>query len=340
MAIPPVEDKILYSKATPPLNADLAAELTSFWEAIFANSYETFRKVLEGSEQELNHNILYIARQESKLVGTCQVTISGSNPRLGGLGEVATAETHRGQGVASSLSAQARDDFLAAGGEALLLGTVNPQAARLYQRLGWRKLALANVMCLLESDQSPEDFLLDYLPNSGSVTVTVGSPACRIDMIPLILHPHDQHILDINAKIFSTQYTVQSSCLGLYPRYASIAEDAGGEWFVATTSTGQPVGLATASRQNSSAIRIDAFSHHLFPEASRELLIRCFDWASQQGVQQCLAEVAVDDTKKLSLLKTLGFSRSGEELQLNIEETTIPTICFSKDCADGSVSRT
>ena len=75
---------------------------------------------------------------------------------------MATASAWRRRGLARQLSQLARDEFWKLGGDAIFLGTVNPQAAPLYESLGWRRLTGANVMCLVRNDGSSDDFLADY----------------------------------------------------------------------------------------------------------------------------------------------------------------------------------
>ena len=59
------------------------------------------------------------------------------------------------------------------GGEVLFLGTVNPAAARVYNRLGWRRLAGSTVYANVTADLSPEEFLVDWFRGvAGPVTVT------------------------------------------------------------------------------------------------------------------------------------------------------------------------
>ena len=138
----------------------------------------------------------------------------------------------RGRGIATELCRQAVEDFRAAGGEAFLLGTVNPAAARVYHRLGWRKLAGAAVMVNVLIGESPESFLVDYF-KEGTATVVEATAAHRIAIVPLLVCPHDWQVLDANAKMYSTRYTTLKSCMGLYVRYQRIKLSAGCAWFVA-----------------------------------------------------------------------------------------------------------
>ena len=164
-----------------PLPEGLIQELTVFWEEIFENSYEDFKPIFAGNEIEDNEDILYLMREDEELAGTSHLTVGKAVPRLGGLGEVATPPAFRRQGIAAELCEAACDDFRKQGGEAFFLGTGNPAAARIYYRLGWRKLAGANVMALIVSGNSPEAFLVDYFREAeGQISIVPGTSAQRI----------------------------------------------------------------------------------------------------------------------------------------------------------------
>ena len=47
-------------------------------------------------------------------------------------------------------------------------------------------------------------------------------------MIPLLISPHDWQVLDANTAMFSTRYSLQPSCMGLYRRYSAVAGDGPG----------------------------------------------------------------------------------------------------------------
>ena len=62
------------------------------------------------------------------------------------MGGVATAEAHRGQGLASAVVGAVCERFDAAGGRLLYLGTMNPVARRIYEQLGFRPVA-GQILC-------------------------------------------------------------------------------------------------------------------------------------------------------------------------------------------------
>ena len=171
-----------------PLDIDLVDELMELWLPIFVEGIDLTREALLGEEMPDARITVYTRRIENRLSGACLVASSDSMPSLGGLGEVATSPAARRTGIATALTQQALDDFRDRGGQALFLGTVNPAAARIYHRLGWRKLAGARLMVNVLNGDSPEDFLVDYFREIRGevVSVRAPTPADRAPLIPLL----------------------------------------------------------------------------------------------------------------------------------------------------------
>ena len=179
------------------------------------------------------------------MVGSTHLTIGKATAGLGGLGEVAVLEEFRGEGLATELCGRARDRFRQESGVALFLGTDNPVALRVYHRLEWKKIAATNVMAWMGNTLSPEEFLTDYFRHDESVVVVEGTAADRLTVIPLLVTPHDEFVLDANLGLFSTRYALQKSCMGLYPKFQTFLEKNHANWFVARTEQGHAVGLST-----------------------------------------------------------------------------------------------
>ena len=309
-----------------PLSSDLAAELSRFWEATFETSYTWLQGVLAGEERVHNRDTVYLIRDEDRLAGTCHLTIPTGCPQVGGLGEVATAPEYRHQGIATQLCTYARDEFHRQGGEALFLGTGNPAAARIYTRLGWRKLAGAHVMAHISSGDSPEAFLVDCFRDGGPVTVAPATPVARIPMIPLLMCPHDDMVLDANTGMISTRYTVQHSCMGLYPRYEALLQDTRGMWFGAHTEQGRLLGLSTAQFDAAGACRVDGFMHHDYPHVWENLIRAAIRWCITAGGSGCWAQVACEDEDKRSRFSALGFVEAGAGEAFDIADREVETI--------------
>ena len=302
-----------------PISEELIDELFPFWASIFGEVLPDIeRSVFLGSEEAYSQGTLYLRREGEQLAGTCFTMHSKSVPALAGFGEVATDPQFRGRGIATELCAQAVEDFRADGGEAYFLGTVNPAAARVYHRLGWRKLAGAEVMVNILSGESPEAFLVEYFQESAA-TIVEATPADRVPIIPLLLCPHDWKVLDANTRMFSTRYATQKSCMGLYVRYERIRLGGGGAWFVAKTVEGKVVGLSTARRDDTGIYQIDAFAHALFSDSWEELVQAAIGKSHEQDMRGCFAVVSVEDEEKQSWFESLGFRRagSGEEFDLD-----------------------
>ena len=292
-----------------PLNANLTDELLDLWLPIFDGAIDLTREALLGEEVPHSRITVYTRRLNGKLAGACLVASSDATPGIGGLGEVATTPAARRTGIATALTQQALDDFEARGGQALFLGTVNPAAARIYHRLGWRKLAGARLMLKVASGASPEEWLVDYFRalRTAPVEVRAPTPADRAPMIPLLITPHDWHTLDTNTDMQSTRYVVQDSCLGLYRRYAAIAADGRGAWFVASADGGYAVGLATARLDDADDCRVDGFTHRDHIAHWQTLIQAAVDWAASQTAARVYANVAVEDEEKRGMFESLGF---------------------------------
>ena len=298
-------------KLEAPLEQSLVDELFAFWEPIFGGPIDVTPATLLGSEASQSIITVYVRRLGGRLAGACLVASSRTLPVLGGLGEVATDPQIRRSGIATQLSQQARDDFVERGGQAIFLGTVNPGAARIYFRLGWRKLAGVNLMVNVLSGNSPEEFLLDYFRGLGSARVREPSPADRVPMIPLLVSPHDWQMLDYNTAMLSTRYAVQDSCLGLYRRYMALTGDGRGAWFCAADNLGQLGGLSTARLDGAGGCAVDGFTHRESLDSWNALIRRAINWGADRETSPIWATVSVEDDEKLALFESLGFSGVG-----------------------------
>jgi len=315
-----------------PISEALIDELFPFWASIFGEVLpDIAREVFLGAEDAYNGGTLYLQRDGERLASTCFTMQSKTVPSLAGFSEVATDPQFRGKGIATELCGRAVEDFRAAGGEAFFLGTVNPAAARVYHRLGWRKLAGANVMANILSGNSPEAFLVDYF-SVEKATVMEASAADRIPMIPLILCPHDWQVLDANTSVCSTRYATQNSCMGLYVRYERI-QMGGGAWFAARTAKKKVVGLSTARRDEEGAFQIDAFAHARFADVWEELTQAAVGWSQDRGEGGSYVVVSVEDEEKQSWFESLGFRRTGAGEEFELEGRRVASVRMEKGSA-------
>ena len=308
-----------------PITEELFDELFPFWESVYGQVFPDIgREVFLGAEETYSRSTLYMRREGRRLAGTCFTMHSKTVPALAGFSEVATDPLFRGRGIATELCGQAVEDVRAGGGEAFLLGTFNPAAARIYHRLGWRKLAGTEVMANILSGESPEAFLVDYF-SGGAAEIVEATPADRLPMIPLLLCPHDWQVLDANTNCRSTRYATQKSCMGLYVRYQPI-QRGGGAWFAARTAEGKVVGLATARRDDAGDFQVDGFAHARFDAAWEPLLQAAIDACTGQRPSRCYAVVSVEDEEKGALFEALGFRRTGEGEAFELDGRQVASI--------------
>ena len=313
-----------------PLEPELVDELFGFWIAIFGEPMDLTPEVLLGEEVAQNHNTVYLRRRDGKLAGTCLLTGSKGVPVLGGFGEVATSPDFRGSGIATELCRQAVDDFREDGGQALFLGTGNPEAARIYYRLGWRKLAGANVMANVSGGGSPEAFLVDYFRDLGRATISPATPAGRVPMVPLLVSPHDWQVLDANAAMYSTRYAVQHSCMGLYRRYSAVARDGQGACFSAVAVAGHAVGLSTARLDGAGGCQVDGFAHRDYMGVWRQLVQAAIDWGAGREASSFGAVVSVEDEEKQALFESIGFRSAGPGEPFDLDGRQVSAVRFER----------
>ena len=313
-------------KSEAPLEPALVDELFEFWLPIFGLPNDLNLETLLGLENPQSHISVYTSRLDKRMAGTCLVVRSQVMPELGGFSEVATSPHARRTGIATALSTQARDDFREAGGEALFLGTVNPDAARIYFRLGWRKLAGANVMLNVTRDASPEEYLVNFFSGLGPATVGPATPGDRVPIIPLLLSPHDWQVLDLNVDMLSTRYAVQDSCLGLYRRYSAMAKDGPGAWFCARTETGHVVGVSSALAVEGEGCRIDGFAHLNHIDSWNPLIHWAIDWCNSRNASRIWTTVSFEDEEKLSLLESNDFSQKGQGEPIDLGVRQVRTL--------------
>lgn len=315
-----------------PLPADLIEELAEFWEAT-----AELRLVLAGDEVAFNRNLVYLIHEGTELAGTSLLTIAKEAPALGGLGGVETVPAFRGRGIATRLCARARDDFRAQGGRALYLGTINPAAARIYHRLGWRNLAGTTVMACTTESLSPEAFLVDYFRGQDDRTkIVAGTAAARMPMIPLIVMPHDWQVLDANVGLYSTRYVVQHSCLGLYRKFQALTRHGRGAWFGVQSGSGGLLGLATARLDDAGGCQVDGFVYHASRGVWPELLQAALRWGAAQGATVCWAAVSIEDEEKQAWYAALGFHEAGQAETFNLGDRSVAAVRLERTSVDAS----
>ena len=314
-----------------PIGADLTQEVLAFWGRSFDVLNEDLADILAGREVDDNQDTLYLTRMDGRLVGTAHLTVCRADPSVGGLGEVATDPDFRGRGIAARICRTVWDDFSARDGRALFLGTANPAARSVYDRCGWQRITSSNVMVHMADDGLPGEFLERYVSGRRPVSIREGTPAERIPMILPIVTPHEWQMLDANAGIISTRYAVQKSCMGLYPRYQELPQNARGTWFAARTDDGHIVGLATARLLSPIECRVDGFVHTRVAKEWKHLMEITLEWARESGAIRIRADASRDDEEKIALFEASGLAIEGEGDGFALGDREVPSVVLATE---------
>ena len=329
-----------------PINKDLARELFNFWEEIFGPEDPDIPiGVFLGEEADHNRHVVLLERDGDVLTGTCGIMMPRANPNFAGIGEVATRPEYRGRGIANRLCQQALDEFAEQDGEVVFLGTENPAAARIYHRLGWRRIANSTVYANVTNDDSPEEYLADYFRTPSTVNIAPGDASLRVPMIPLLLTPHDWQILDGNlpTPMISTRYAEQNSCMGLYRKYQYLLspssrseggraraqrerKDKPAEWFAAKTDDGRLVGIATAYVDADNVCHVDGFTHKRFIDSYRSLIDTAIAWGQERNATRFAARICAEDIEKQALFSDFGFRTGPIDGTFTISEREVPAV--------------
>ena len=126
--------------SSPPLDTSSVRELYALWETAFGEDVEPdiAPSVLAGNENAFNDVKIYRELMAGSIVATAISISPFALCSIGAIGEVATHPASRNRGLATGLCRRIIEDFRCNKGEALFLGTENPDAARIYEGLGWR----------------------------------------------------------------------------------------------------------------------------------------------------------------------------------------------------------
>ena len=312
-----------------PIREELARELFDFWEEIFGpDDPDIPIGVFLGEEADHNRHVVLAERDGDVLAGTAGIMTPRVNREFAGIGEVATRPEFRGRGIANRLCQQALDEFTEQGGEVVFLGTENPAAARIYHRLGWRRIAGSTVYANVVNGTSPEEYLVDYFRTPSPVNIVAGDASLRVPMIPLLLTPHDWQVLDGNlpTPMVSTRYAMLNSCMGLCRKYYYLVKRDDAEWFGAKTSDGRLVGISTAWVDGDDVCHVDGFVHARFGDSYHALISAAIGWGKGRGANRCVTRLSVEDEEKRAHFEALGFRTGTMDGNFLVDNREVPAL--------------
>jgi hypothetical protein len=154
----------------------------------------------------------------------------------------------------------------------------------------------------------------------------ISCASCRIPIIPLIVYPNECLLLDSNAGIMSTRYVIQTSCMGLYPRYVKLIEDGHGAWFCASDKQGRLFGLSSVRSDDSGKYNVEGFVHPDFPGILPALVFEAIRWVKEHNDSPIYAQIAVKDADKQAAFESAGFHKTDKKCIINAGSIQIDTI--------------
>ena len=225
-----------------PFEAD---KLLDCVEKIFG---ATERKIeepqLNGSEAELNLDVVYTATEGDEILGSIHATVPKCDPAIAGLSAMFTMPEARGMGLGKKLFAKIVEEIDSLGVKTAFLGTGNPIAEKLYASFGFRYLMGTGVMIRMKEGGIPDFISHRYDRAEGKITVANMTPAARLSIIPLAASTLDYSIYDANVGLGNPSIVTLPYCMSLYFRFMSLKEK-GGAVLCATDERGIIGAVAT-----------------------------------------------------------------------------------------------
>ncbi len=326
-----------------PLPEPLVRELGELWETIpELPTSEAWRRELLGLDQSPNDTRVYIVRRENQIVAMCQFYVSHRLPIISEFTYPGTHPSFRGEGIATELWTAAIKDIEALGIEAIFLGTNDRVAFRLYRRLGFSKLPGALTFLRVLDGRSPEEFLVDWFRDVGPATVSPGDLDDKLPSYPLVVSPHEWQVLDANAGLMSSRYSLHHTFAGLYIKCADVGNAQDGTRFSARTEDGRVVGMSTGRLDRDGSFAVDGFVHYRYRDLWNVLIEQAAAFGKERGAGIVHANVSREDGEKRTLFEALGFRevRPGpnfvlDGLQLNkerqIEPVSVPGVRMERN---------
>lgn len=299
-----------------PLNKKTESDLINLWAPIFPSSSKGLINISRGQETAFNRDIFFLTYINGELAGSTRLTISKQYPNWAGLGEVVTQNKYRGRGIAANLCKHAINYFKNEKGECIFLGTHNQTASRVYEKLGWVRLANSHVYVLSFQYTLPEIELLNLhksqnFPPSFEKFANEG----RIPIIPLTLFPHPYFVLDYNLNLFSRRHVLHKKCMSILPHFEDFISNGGEILFIKNKNKIE--GLLSISKENNKRERsFDVYAYNL----SKQLLQDSYLFISKRfSTSKIIAMVEKRDIYKNRLFNEIGFTKSNDLQSKEIE---------------------
>jgi RimJ/RimL family protein N-acetyltransferase len=304
-----------------PFDRDVARTVAGLWQDAFGATEYGVRRLLgelDGYE-ETCRDVLFLvrlvdpgdSRSEGTIVGTSWYVVAKDNPRLGLLGGVLATPQVRRRGIATLATEATLAHFERHGGQAIYLGTVNPEALRVYEKIGFTTYSGIVRRALVGSARERGDsFDASYFRVVGSTTIRAATWGDQTGISALYFGPNDAVLLDAPTGKFESRVAAQTSCVGFYPPLRDSTVGRAGLLAVLETDDHRIVGTVALHRHLATPVaRRAAIDFCIVPgvDGADQLLAFALAHAARLDLTSVVAYVCERDELKAAALARVGF---------------------------------
>jgi len=301
-------------KYTIPIEQNKIKQLYDLW---LNNGYDTKSDIdivdehLLGIEKKVSEIKLYTFETSTFIESSCITIYDKKLPNLAGLGEVCTEINSRGNGLAGKLCNLAKDDFFSKDvAQGIFLGTVNPKAQRIYEKLGWVKIPNSKIMFNSKKGESFEEFITKYYAEKSEIIFNNSSPKFRIPLIAYFFSQISDNTIDLNAGIIGNNYS--SMCLSLYNKFDQITKD-GGQWFVMSDHMNKIFSTSSFKNISKDVLRLDGTYKKDYENHFIELIKNNLRIIDSLNPKRIICEIFESNEEKIRIFEDLGFKYSNNK---------------------------
>jgi GNAT superfamily N-acetyltransferase len=316
--------------AQPPLPGEEARRFARFVECFLVEEY--LDDILRGRFSEAACFVAGMGLAGDSVVATCWSGWGREFSDIAVMGGVATAEAYRGQGLASAVVGAVCERFDSAGGRLLYLGTSNPAARRIYERLGFRQVA-GQIFCRAARGARPDEGF------AAGRTVSARPAAWRdmASIAPLYLQPHPCVLADSGIGLPSARLAEPRRCVRIFWELWKSIEP-GGRWALLCNDLGWPVASALARpckakpceglRETSQGLdyTVDFLWHPVYSVEAAAFVAK---WLEEiEAASGCASRMVIcdGDDWKLRAARQLGFERAGGGGTADVNGRKVPLL--------------
>jgi len=284
-------------------------ELIGLWRSEWTRTDFDWLETLNGDYADTLTIVSFVGRVENQPVATATVIFASDQPEVSLIGNVMTLASHRGRGIARTLTEAAVTFGFDAGCKVAYLGSARTEG-NVYERCGFERLAgcimrrpaLSHTLC------ETKFFAPDQLTEIRRA-VWGDMPG----LVSLLAQPLNTAVIDYSRCLLSIKFADPMRCVSAFPVVYDEVQQRGGVMLVlAACNSGRIFGMATltpgpAPGRAHNAM-IDSATHDHYHQAMDPLLDRLRQEATDRNIEILEACVAVADTAKAD-----AFSRAGLE---------------------------